>query len=116
MDHAEVAAEAKQVCSDMIKLYKIIMPQGKQALKVNHAQRQHPEVPMILIWKWIHVSLRARASRKHSIPSLEYVYPDWFAAGKGPDPVAAALDKEMDSYFTAKPVEEASVAAATANA
>mmetsp|Transcript_2865 Transcript_2865/g.5807 ORF Transcript_2865/g.5807 Transcript_2865/m.5807 type:complete len:166 (-) Transcript_2865:72-569(-) len=26
----------------------------------------------------------------------------WFAAGKGPDPVAASLDKEMDSYFDSK--------------
>jgi hypothetical protein len=27
---------------------------------------------------------------------------DWFAAGKGPDPVQAALDKDMDSYFNKK--------------
>jgi hypothetical protein len=26
----------------------------------------------------------------------------WFKAGKGPDPKAAALDREMDSYFEAK--------------
>jgi hypothetical protein len=24
---------------------------------------------------------------------------DWFAAGKGPNPVVAALDKDMDNYF-----------------
>lgn len=30
------------------------------------------------------------------------MYTDWFAAGKGPDPVAASLDKEMDSYFDSK--------------
>ena len=31
-----------------------------------------------------------------------YGYVDWFEAGKGPDPVKAALDREMDSYHQAK--------------
>jgi hypothetical protein len=26
-------------------------------------------------------------------------FADWFAAGKGPNPVVAALDKDMDNYF-----------------
>lgn len=36
---------------------------------------------------------------------------DWFAAGKGPNPVAAALDKDMDNYFkdrTSKAEEQVS--------
>ena len=24
---------------------------------------------------------------------------DWFNAGKGPNPIVAALDKDMDNYF-----------------
>lgn len=31
------------------------------------------------------------------IPKL--IFLDWFAAGKGPNPVVAALDKDMDNYF-----------------
>jgi hypothetical protein len=27
---------------------------------------------------------------------------DWFKAGKGPDPVAASLDRDMDAYFNSK--------------
>ena len=27
---------------------------------------------------------------------------DWFAAGKGPDPVKKGLDDEMDEYFKGK--------------
>lgn len=32
-------------------------------------------------------------------PLLPLKFTDWFAAGKGPNPVVAALDKDMDNYF-----------------
>jgi hypothetical protein len=42
---------------------------------------------------------------------------DWFAAGKGPNPVVAALDQDMDNYFKsrAEKVEEAVAAPAPVN-
>lgn len=36
------------------------------------------------------------------ISQLFLTWTDWFAAGKGPDPVKKSLDDEMDEYFKGK--------------
>jgi hypothetical protein len=37
---------------------------------------------------------------------LSLSFQDWFAAGKGPNPDVASLDREMDDYFKSKPAGE----------
>ena len=39
----------------------------------------------------------------------------WFQAGKGPDPNAAKLDREMEQYWQSKPAPETKTAAVEAN-
>ena len=68
---------------------------------------------MILTWTWTNV----RIYPKYETTAIclirivsPYELPDWFAAGKGPNPEVAALDKDLDAYLEKKDSEPTAIA------